>query len=249
MDGPNVAAGTEQLSTGQLSTRQRVMAAALGCFLASGYEQTTIAQIRAGSGVSNGALFHHFPTKEAIAEAIYVDGISSFQGGLREIVAQPPDSLRAAVGAVIGHQLAWTQEHPDQARFIYQRGHLDFDTEGGAAVDAMNRELAAEFRRWMAPLSDQIRPISMLMVTAIVSGPSHALARRWLAGQLKGTLTGYADDLADAACAGLSGTPVRRPDGGSGQPAGSLGRVRLEILDDDGAVTRRGEGTVQLAPP
>jgi AcrR family transcriptional regulator len=225
------------------------MAAALRCFLATGYEQTTIAQIRAGSGVSNGALFHHFPTKEAIAEAIYVDGISSFQGGLRDLISQPPGSLRAAIGAVIGHQLAWTQEHPEQARFIYQRGHLDFDTEGGAAVDALNRELAAEFRRWMAPLADQIRPASMLMVTAIVSGPAHALARRWLAGQLKGTLTAYADELADAACAGLSGTPRRRVDGSTGPPAGSHGRVTLEILDAGGVVTGRGEATVQLAQP
>jgi AcrR family transcriptional regulator len=233
-------------------TRQRVTAAALRCFLAGGYEQTTIAQIRAESGVSNGALFHHFPAKEAIAEAIYVDGIRSYQDGLWSIVGRPPGSLRAAVRAVIGHQLAWTEQHPDHARFIYQRGHLDFDTAGGAAVDALNRELAAEFGRWMAPLADQIRPMSMLMVTAIVTGPAHALARRWLAGHLRGPLSGYAGELAEAACAGLQGAPADPGEpsaDGRRRPAATQGRITVELLDADGLVTGRGEGTVQLARP
>jgi len=51
-------------------TRRRVLDVALACFLADGYEQTTIAEIRKRSGVSNGALFHHFPTKEAMWLAV-----------------------------------------------------------------------------------------------------------------------------------------------------------------------------------
>ena len=63
-------------------TRRRVLDVALECFLADGYEQTTIARIRKLSGTSNGALFHHFASKEAIADALYVEAIASFQAGL-----------------------------------------------------------------------------------------------------------------------------------------------------------------------
>jgi AcrR family transcriptional regulator len=258
--------------------RERILVAALRCFLARGYEQTTIAQIRSDSGVSNGALFHHFPTKEAIADALYVEGIASFQEGVREIVRQPPRSLQAAVRAVIGHQLAWTEQHADLARFIYQRGHPDFDSLGGAAVGALNRSLAAEVRRWMAPLAERglIRPVPMLVVTAIVNGPAHAVARRWLAGQVPEPLTSYADVLARAACAALAadGAPGKAgaadgapghagtADGAPGDagttsvpargpeprfPQAGAGRITVELLDADGLVTGRGEATIRLA--
>jgi AcrR family transcriptional regulator len=238
--------------------RKRILVAALRCFVDRGYEQTTVAQIRLDSGVSNGALFHHFPTKEAIADALYVEGIASFQEGVREIVRQPPPrSLLAAVRAVIGHQLAWTEQHADLARFIYERGHPDFDSTGGAAVGALNRSLAAEIRQWMAPLAERglIRPVPMLVVTAIVNGPAHAIARRWLAGQVHEPLTSYADVLAGAACAGLSADgaegdadagPATRPDLGS--PLAGSGRIKVELLDADGLVTGRGEATIRLAP-
>jgi AcrR family transcriptional regulator len=238
--------------------RERILAAALRCFLDRGYEQTTIAQIRMDSGVSNGALFHHFPTKEAIADALYVGGIASFQEGVREIVRQPPPrSLLAAVLAVIGHQLAWTEQHTDLARFIYQRGHPDFDSLGGAAVGALNRSLAAEVRQWMAPLAERglIRPVPMLIVTAIVNGPAHAVARRWLAGQVHEPLRSYADVLARAACAALSADGTADADAGltgaadaaAGSPPAGAGRITVELLDADGLVTGRGEATIRLA--
>jgi AcrR family transcriptional regulator len=239
------------------ATRDRILAAALRCFLDAGYEQTTIAQIRLHSGVSNGALFHHFPTKEAIADALYVDGIASFQQGVREIVRRPPRSLLAAVRAVIGHQLAWTEQHADHARFIYQRGHLDFDSPGGAAVDALNRSLAAAVRQWMTPLAERglLRPVPMLVVAAIVNGPAHAVARRWLAGQVDEPLTSYADELARAACAALSaderpanGALAPAPRGKAGPAWAGAGRITVELVDADGVVTGRGAATIRLAP-
>ena len=59
-------------------TRRRVLDAALRCFLEEGYERTTIARILERSDVSNGSLFHHFATKEAIADALYLEAIASY---------------------------------------------------------------------------------------------------------------------------------------------------------------------------
>jgi AcrR family transcriptional regulator len=236
----------------QPGTRARILTAALDRFLSAGYEQTTIAQIRAASGVSNGALFHYFPTKEAIAEALYVDGMASFQLGLRAVLREPPSSWRAAVHAVISHQLRWTEQNAGLALFIYQRGHLDFESPGGAQLNALNRDLAAAFRRWLEPVitTGEIRPTSMLMITAIVSGPAHAIARRWLAGQVDHPLTAYAGELAAAACAGLSGDSQQVPGEPGAQYAGNAtGQVTIELRGPAGEVTRRGEATVLLAAP
>jgi AcrR family transcriptional regulator len=228
-------------------TRERILRAALGCFLQDGYEQTTIARIRERSGASNGALFHHFPSKDAIADALYVDAIASFQTGLWELVRSRPRSLRAAVRGTIAHQLEWTEQHPDLARFVYMRGHLEWESSAGTELASLNRDLAAAFREWMKPLvtSGEMRSASILLITAVVGGPAHAIARRWLAGQLAGPPTAFVDQLADAAYAALRGAPVpprRRP-----AAAPTKIRVSLEMTSADGTVVGHGESIVALS--
>jgi AcrR family transcriptional regulator len=225
------------------TTRRRILDAALACFLEHGYEHTTVARIRARSGVSNGALFHHFRSKEAISDALYVDAIASFQAGLWDLLRSRPRSLRAAVGGTIAHQLDWVEQNPGVARFVYTRGHLDWGSAGSAQIEELNRELADAFRAWMAPLLDtgELRVTSMLLITAVVNGPAHAIARRWLAGQLGVSPLAFADDLTDAACAALGGRRVR-----SRRPAAARGRLTLELLADDGQVLAHGHATAAL---
>jgi AcrR family transcriptional regulator len=256
----------------QTDTRRRILDVALACFLADGYEQTTIAAIRKRSGTSNGALFHHFPSKEAIAGALYLEAIASFQQGLWELVSHEPRSLRDAVRAVLEHQLTWTERNADLARFIYARGHLDWDTAAGTALAARNRDLAAAFRQWMTPLvaSGEIRPRPMLLTTAIVSGPAHSIAQRWLAGHLDRPLTSFLDELTGAACAGLSGAtpagvagepvadgpPPAHPAAthrttahpATAHPAAATARVTVDLLADDGSVVGRGQALARLSP-
>ena len=100
----------------------------------------------------------------------------------------------------------------------------------------------------MAPFVEagHIRPMPMLVLTAVVAGPTHAIARRWLAGQLTGSLHSYQAHLTDAAAAALRGTPApsRRP-----RPAGPRhGQVRLRLTTEDGDLIAEGEATVELLP-
>lgn len=228
------------------TTRQRILDAALACFIEDGYERTSTARIRERSGVSNGALFHHFHSKEAIADALYVDAISSFQEGLWELVRSRPRTLRAALRGTLAHQLCWTEEHADLARFVYSRGHPEWDSPAAPDVASLNRNLAGAFADWLAPLirSGEVRPMSMLLLTAIVSGPAHAIARRWLAGQLDRPPSAFLDELSDAAWAAVRGSPVRtRP---AHVPPPHAGRLTLELVADDGTVLARGRAATEL---
>ena len=234
-------------------TRERILDAALGCFLEDGYERATVASIRQRSGVSNGALFHHFATKEAIADALYVQAIASFQAGLWEMLRREPSSLRAAVRGTIAHQLSWVELNRELARFVYLRGHLDWDSQGEAEVSALNAELGAAFGEWMAVFADrdELRVTSMLLISAIVNGPAHALARRWLAGHLQKPLTAYVEPLADAAWSALGGGQLRtaastaeRPDHGGAARRGRSCRCSVEQRVD---LTQRAELTREQA--
>jgi AcrR family transcriptional regulator len=231
-----------------MDTRSRILDAALACFVKAGYAQTTIAQIRERSGVSNGALFHQFPTKEAIADAVYIDAIASFQRGLWELLEHRPRSLQAAVGGVIAHQVGWIEANVDRARFVYTRGNLDWDSPAAAHLDQLNRKLADAYREWMAPFVEagQIRPMPMLVLNAVVAGPTHAIARRWLAGQTRRSLHTYVDQLTEAATAALSGKPAtarrKRP------TAADHGRMRLQLVSGDGQIIAEGEAAIDLRP-
>jgi AcrR family transcriptional regulator len=228
--------------------RRRILDEARQCFLSEGYEATTIALITERSGVSNGALFHHFPSKEAIADALYLEAIVDFHRGLWNLLLGKPRSLRAAVRGTIEHQLRWTEEHPDAARFVYMHGHLDWNSPTREELATRNRELAEAFETLLRPLVDsgEVRNTSMLVITAIVSGPAHAIARRWLAGHLEGTPTDYLDELADAAWAGIRGQPGRQR--ATVAHEARRARVRLELVNEHGEVSACAETSAELEP-
>ena len=52
------------------SPRQRILAAAVHCFARSGFHGTSMQEICAAAAMSPGALYRHFPSKDAIIEAI-----------------------------------------------------------------------------------------------------------------------------------------------------------------------------------
>lgn len=227
-----------------------------------GYEQTTVARIRERSGVSNGALFHRFASKEAIAAALYIEAIRSFQEEHWRMLADRPATLREAVHAIVGHQLSWIQDHQDQARFLYDRGNLDWGEEQAQQLVELNRRLVAAYREWLAPFvaSGELRTLSTLLFAAIIAGPAHQVAQRWLEGDRTRPLTRFSEDLADAAWAGIatpqalaSGTTglEDEPTAGPGNaalepsaPAPRPTRVRIELLDDNGQSIGRTETTI-----
>jgi hypothetical protein len=129
---------------------------------------------------------------------------------------------------------------------VYTRGTLDVDSPGSAELEEMNRKLAAAYQAWLAPLIERgrVRPTSMVVLNAIVTGPTHSIARRWLAGRLTTPLHAYVDELTDAACAALSGTPARARH--TAPPLARHGRIRLELISDDGDLIGQGDATAEI---
>ncbi|WP_109526710.1 MULTISPECIES: TetR/AcrR family transcriptional regulator [Nocardia] len=231
-----------------MGVRERVLQAALHCFDEDGYERTTIARIRERSEVSNGALFHHFASKDAIAGALYVDSIQSIHDGYREVLATGPTTIADAVGGLIRHQLSWIEANVARARFLYSQGRLDSSSQDGTRLRSMNDDILGSYREWLAPLitRGEVRDLPMTVMVAVITGPAHAMARQWLADQLPGSLIDYAQDLTDAAVAGLSANATEP----SGHTARHIeGRVRVQLLDADGAVLAETEVGTTLNPP
>jgi TetR/AcrR family transcriptional repressor of uid operon len=71
-------------------TRARILAAAEACFARGGYDATGVAEICQQAGVTKGALYHHFPTKQSIFMALLRDWLDRLDVGLEALRASAP---------------------------------------------------------------------------------------------------------------------------------------------------------------
>jgi AcrR family transcriptional regulator len=61
-------------------TRNHILESALSCFSKNGYDTTSVSEICVTAGVSKGAYYHHFPTKQAVFLAL----LNVWLGGLED---------------------------------------------------------------------------------------------------------------------------------------------------------------------
>jgi AcrR family transcriptional regulator len=216
--------------------KKLILDAALSTFVELGFDRATVAHICARAGTSNGALFHHFATKDAIAEALYLRGIASYQEGLLRVIKgnRGADAARDTIKAAVRHHLVWVEANQDLAWFMYERGRPDWRPAQGPAVRRLNRTTAIQIGDWIAPLAAAgvIRNLPLPVLAACVIGPAHFIARRWVSGQITTRPSSFIDALADAAWAALAAGKVRRsPEQTcSASPAAAIEMAALEAV-------------------
>ncbi len=71
-------------------TRARILKAAEECFARDGYDATGVAGICDLAGVTKGAFYHHFPSKQALFLALLQDWLSRLDGGIEDLRASAP---------------------------------------------------------------------------------------------------------------------------------------------------------------
>ena len=77
-------------------TRNRILESATHLFAKTGYDATGVAEICQAAGVSKGAFYHHFPTKQAVFTALlnsYLSGIDSGFSRMRQEVHNVPQVI------------------------------------------------------------------------------------------------------------------------------------------------------------
>ena len=163
--------------------REAILDAALECFSTLGYEQTTLADIRAKAGASTGSIYHHFGSKERIAADLYLDGVRQTQeAGLAALVRTR--TARTGVAAQVAAYIDWVVEHPDYARFLFGLRHAEFLDEEEGTIDSLNADVRRQAREWMSAriAAGELPELEPAMLWALVFGPCRHWAGSWLRG-------------------------------------------------------------------
>ena len=101
--------------------RSRILEGARAAFLRFGYERTNLADIAAGAGVSRTALYHYFPGKEEVLQAVvdelHATSLSSATEALEDS-ATLEAALRGLLQAKFGRLLSLLTESPHAIELV-----------------------------------------------------------------------------------------------------------------------------------
>jgi AcrR family transcriptional regulator len=98
--------------------REHILNAALTCFIRGGFHATTMQSICREAGISPGALYVYFDSKEALIEGLCERDRAEFAERFAKL-AEAPDFLGAL--AAIGEHY-FVAEAPDKQRFVVEMG-------------------------------------------------------------------------------------------------------------------------------
>ncbi|MFD6416165.1 ScbR family autoregulator-binding transcription factor [Streptomyces sp. NPDC060194] len=125
-------------------TRQKIIVAAAGVFDEVGYEAATISQILKASGVTKGALYFHFTSKEELAQAVLAGQVAALPSvPERKVVLQ----RLIDEALVLAHLLALGDP--------MVRGGVRLTVEQGAPLDGLDRQ--EPMRGWIEHCTELLR--------------------------------------------------------------------------------------------
>jgi AcrR family transcriptional regulator len=180
--------------------KTKVERAAVDLFAANGFDGVSIADIAAMAGVSQGALYRHYPSKEELGWALFSTAYLRTGEELDRIRTGEAE-FEAAVTAMIAHFCALYDEDPALFRFmlITQHGFLPRIPSGSRTpVDAV-ADLVRD-----AVAKNRLKPLDPALGAAVIMGVILQSATFHTYGRLSGSLGARAPALARAAIAAVA---------------------------------------------
>jgi AcrR family transcriptional regulator len=104
-----------------MDVRHKVRDAAVALFARKGVKATTIKDIARAAGVSEGALYRHWPGKDDLAADLFASEYTAMSQILRQAAGDGPAPQR--LRRVIEASFRFVEDAPDRARFLLLSQH------------------------------------------------------------------------------------------------------------------------------
>jgi AcrR family transcriptional regulator len=171
------------------ATRERIERAAAEAFARLGVDGATTRDIAAGARLSEGALYRHFPSKDAIAAALF-ERIHARLAALIDATGGQP--LAAAARAIVDGYCAAADDDWTLFRFHLLNTHRFMPGAAANPVAALERRFAD------AMAAGEIPQREPALLAGLAMGPVHQTALQIAYGRLEGPLSRWRAALADA---------------------------------------------------
>jgi AcrR family transcriptional regulator len=173
------------LSVSKIATRERILSAALEVFARKGYHRAIVDDIVRASATSKGAVYHHFPNKEAVFLALVDDFAARLATEVAGAIAARQGAL-AKVEAALVAALGTFADNEGLARLIlleavslgpvYQQKRAQVTERFAALIHTYLEEAAAE---------GAIPPLDTRVATLAWLGAVNEVVIQWLHGGVR----------------------------------------------------------------
>ena len=178
-------------------TRERLIESALHRFAGDGVLATTLEDVRGDAGASVGAVYHHFPDKQALLDATRERALASFQADFAAELERHAGA-EEGIKAMVRFLIRWCFRNPDAANLLL---------EGRPRrAEALNRDFFDRVQRWWTPHAHYgvVRDLDFVLVYVIWLGPALEVTRHALGGNARHPDRAAIEALAEAAWTGLA---------------------------------------------
>ena len=179
--------------------REKVERAALTLFAANGVGGASIAEIAAAAGVSQGALYRHYPGKDALAAGLFEAGYRRTTAGLAALRASRT-GFAERIEAMVAHFCALYDRDPALFRFMLMAQH---DVLPGIDEAYATPAWVIEATVADAVAAGELGVVEPAAGAAVVMGVVLQTATFHIYGKIAGPLLPRAAGLAAAAIAGV----------------------------------------------
>lgn len=166
----------------KVATRDRILQAALSVFARKGYHRAAVDDIVRASATSKGAVYHHFPNKEALFLALVDDLAARLAEAIAGAVAESHGALGKVEAALRAGLLTFARHHELARILLLESVNL------GPAYQAKRAEVHGRLAALIQGYLDQavaegaIEPIDTRVATLAWLGAVNEVVIQWLDG-------------------------------------------------------------------
>jgi len=168
----------------KLETRGRILEAALEVFARKGYHRARVDDIVRASATSKGAVYHHFPNKQAVFLALVDDFAARLARGVAAAIAARQGALARVQGALMAALDTFAGNERLARLILLEAASL------GPVYQAKRAEVAGRFAALIRGYLDEavadgsIPPLDTAVATLAWLGAVNEIVIQWLHGDV-----------------------------------------------------------------
>jgi len=169
----------------KVGTRDKILVGALEVFARKGYHRASVDDIVRASATSKGAVYHHFPNKEAVFLALVDDFAARLAGAVAATIAVRQGALARVEGALVAALSTFADDERLARLILLEAVSL------GPVYQAKRAEVAGRFAALIQGYLDEaeadgsIPPLDTRVATLAWLGAINEVVIQWLHGSVR----------------------------------------------------------------